>query len=128
MYNSVWYNNLVKPLFAPPDWVFAPVWMILYLLIFLSLILYFLKIAENKKTGYIFGSIQFLLNIIWSPVFFLAKSIIGAMFIIILLDIFVFLTMKKFYSISKTAGIFLIPYFIWIVFATYLNGSYLFLN
>ena len=128
MYNSVWYNSLIKPDLAPPDWIFAPVWMILYLLIFLSLILYFLKIAENKKPGYIFWSIQFLLNIIWSPIFFLAKNITGAFLVIIFLDIFVILTIIKFYSVRKITGILLFPYLIWILFATYLNAGYLLLN
>ena len=128
MYNSLWYNSLTKPLFAPPDWIFAPVWGILYVLIFASLILYFLKKENNKENGYLFFGIQLFLNIIWSPVFFLAKNIIGALFIIVLLDIFVFLTIRKFYSVSKIAGILLIPYLIWIIFATYLNAGYLILN
>ena len=128
MFNTDWYNNLTKPLFAPPDWLFAPVWMILYLLIFISLIFYFLKKSENKELGYIFWGIQLLLNIIWSPIFFLAKNITGAFYVIIFLDIFVILTIIKFYSVKKIAGILLIPYLIWILFATYLNIGYLFLN
>ena len=128
MYNSIWYNNLTKPLFAPPDWLFAPVWMVLYVLIFAALVFYFLQNTENKESGYLFFGIQLFLNIIWSPIFFMAKNIAGAFFVIILLDIFVVLTLIKFYSVKKIAGILLVPYLIWILFATYLNGGYLFLN
>ncbi|MBR1460038.1 tryptophan-rich sensory protein [bacterium] len=128
MYNSIWYNNLTKPLFAPPDWLFAPVWMVLYVLIFAALVFYFLQKTENKESGYLFFGIQLFLNIIWSPIFFMAKNIAGAFFVIILLDIFVVLTLIKFYSVKKIAGILLVPYLIWILFATYLNGGYLFLN
>ncbi len=128
MYNSIWYNSLTKPAFSPPDWFFAPAWSFLYILIFASFIFYFLKKEENKESGYLFFGVQLLLNIIWSPVFFLAKSIFGAFLIIILLDIFVFLTIRKFYSVSKITGILLIPYFIWIIFATYLNAGFLILN
>ena len=128
MYNSVWYNNLTKPPFAPPNEIFAPVWSVLYLLIFTSFIIYFLKKAKNKESGYFFFGGQLFLNIIWSLIFFLTKSIAGAFLVIILLDIFVVLTIIKFYSIKKIAGILLIPYLIWILFATYLNAGYLFLN
>ena len=128
MYNSDWYNNLTKPFLAPPNEIFAPVWMVLYILIFTALVFYFLKKTENKESGYLFFGIQLFLNIIWSPIFFMAKNIAGAFFVIILLDIFVVLTLIKFYSVKKIAGILLVPYLIWILFATYLNGGYLFLN
>ena len=128
MYNSIWYNNLTKPFLAPPNEIFAPVWMVLYVLIFAALVFYFLQKTENKESGYLFFGIQLFLNIIWSPIFFMAKNIAGAFFVIILLDIFVVLTLIKFYSVKKIAGILLVPYLIWILFATYLNGGYLFLN
>ena len=128
MYSSVWYNNLIKPHFAPPNEIFTPVWIVLYILIFVALIFYFLTKKQNKESGYLFFGVQLFLNLVWSPVFFLAKSIAGAFLVIILLDIFVILTILKFYSVKKIAGILLIPYLIWILFATYLNGGYLFLN
>lgn len=128
MFNSNWYNSLIKPPFAPPDNLFAPVWGVLYLLIFVSLVLYILKPDTDKLKGYVFFAIQMGLNIIWSPVFFITKSILGAFIIIILLDIFVVLTVKHFYRVSKIAGILLVPYLLWILFATYLNIGYLILN
>lgn len=128
MYNSVWYNNLVQPVFSPPSSVFVPVWAALYISIFAALILYFIKNEENKGLGYFYFILQLVLNIAWSPVFFILKSIKGALVIVILLDIAVFLTIRKFYSVSKPAGVVLIPYFLWILFATYLNIGYLVLN
>ena len=129
MFNSLWYQNLTRPPFAPPNWIFAPVWTILYITIFVALFLYILKKTDDKKVnGYIFFSIQIILNLAWSPIFFLAKNIMAAFIIIILLDIFAFLTFKKFYFISKFAGLILLPYLFWIFFATYLNFGYLILN
>ena len=128
MFNSAWYNSLTKPFLAPPNWIFMPVWSVLYLTILISLILYITKPAEGKNLGYIYFAIQMVLNLIWSPVFFGMQNITTAFIIIIFLDIFVLLTILKFYSVSKIAGLILIPYFLWILFATYLNLSYLLLN
>lgn len=128
MFDSIWFHNLIRPELAPPDWLFAPVWIVLYITIFVSFVLYCLKKVPDKKAGYLFFSVQLLLNLTWTPIFFVLKNILLAFIIIILLDIFVFLTIHKFYSISKLAGILLIPYLLWILFATYLNGAYLVLN
>ncbi len=128
MFNSNWYNSLIKPPMAPPNSIFSPVWGVLYILMLVSLILYIKEQKANKLSGYIYFSIQLFLNIIWSPIFFGAESILGGLVVIILLDIFVILTIKKFYNVSKLSAILLIPYLIWILFATYLNIGYLILN
>ena len=117
MFNSNWYNSLIKPPMAPPNSIFSPVWGVLYILMLVSLILYIKEQKANKLSGYIYFSIQLFLNIIWSPIFFGAESILG-----------VILTIKKFYNVSKLSAILLIPYLIWILFATYLNLEYLILN
>lgn len=128
MFNSIWYENLTRPFLSPPKWLFVPVWGILYLTIFISFILYFLKKDKNKRKGYIYFSIQIILNFLWTPAFFGAKNILLALIIIILLDIFLILTIKNFYPTSKIASLLLIPYLIWTIFATYLNFSYFILN
>lgn len=128
MFNSFWFNNLNKPFLSLPNEIFAPVWSVLYTLIFISLVFYVFKKETNKKQGYIYFFTQLILNLLWAPSFFIFKNISLALIIIIFLDIFVFLTIKKFYSVSKISGILLIPYFIWILFATYLNIGYLILN
>lgn len=124
MYDSLWYANLPKPLLMPPNWLFAPVWFILYLMIFLSLLIYTTtKTRHSKILGYIYFIIQMLLNIIWSPIFFLMKNVGLALLVIIFLDIFVYLTIIKFYEVSKISAKILYPYFLWILFATYLNAA-----
>ena len=128
MFNSLWYQNLIKPPFAPPNWVFSPVWAFLYLTVLISFVLYFAHPAEDKKSGYVFFAVQMLLNFVWSPAFFGMKNMVLGLFIVLLMDIFVVLTIRKFYSVSRTAGLLLIPYLIWIVFATYLNIGYIVLN
>lgn len=129
MYNSVWYENLSRPIFSPPNWVFIPVWTILYTTILVALVKYVnTKTSKNKNKGYVYFIIQLLLNFIWSPVFFQLKNIGFALIVIVFLDIFVYLTIKEFHSISKFAGQILIPYFLWVLFATYLNIGYFILN
>ena len=128
MFNSVWYDNLIKPVLNPPQWIFAPVWGILYALMLAALTIYIIKQCSQKKEGYIYFSIQLFLNFLWSPIFFYFKNMSFAFFIIVLLDIFVILTIRFFYSVSRISGILLVPYLIWIIFATYLNISFLILN
>lgn len=129
MYNSIWYQNLIKPPFTPPDWVFAPAWIVLYITIFAALLIYIIKkTTKDKSYGYIFFFLQILLNILWPPTFFISQNMLLALLIIILLDIFTFITICKFYNISKPAAILLIPYLLWIIFATYLNTGYIIAN
>ena len=128
MFKSVWYYNLTKPPLAPPDWIFPPVWSILYFSMLVALLLYLFKSAQNKKSGYIYFAVQLILNLLWAIVFFYLKNMFLALIVIILLDIFVILTIKSFYKVSKISGLILIPYLIWILFATYLNIGYLVLN
>ena len=128
MFKSVWYYNLTKPPLAPPDWIFPPVWSILYFSMLVALLLYLFKPAQNKKLGYIYFIAQLILNLLWTPTFFYLQNIVLALIVIILLDIFVILTIKSFYKVSKISGLILIPYLIWILFATYLNIGYLVLN
>ena len=129
MYNSDWFDALNKPLLNPPSEVFSPVWVALYSMMALSLILFVSeKTDESKIKGYLCFGIQLFFNLIWSPVFFLLQNIGFAFFIIILLDIFAILTVKEFYKVSKFCALLLIPYIVWILFATYLNGAYFYLN
>ena len=128
MFQSAWYYNLIKPPFVPPNWIFPPVWSILYLTLFVALLLYVFKPSQNKKSGYIYFATQLILNLLWTPAFFYLKNIVLALIVIILLDIFVILTIKSFYKVLKISALILIPYLIWILFATYLNIGYLVLN
>lgn len=129
MYNSDWFDALNKPLLNPPSEFFSPVWVVLYSMMALSFILFaFEKTSESKIKGDLYFGIQLFFNLIWSPVFFLLQNIGFAFFIIVLLDIFAILTIKEFYKVSKYSAYLLIPYIVWILFATYLNGAYFYLN
>lgn len=128
MLDYIWYFSLAKPYLTPPAWIFAPVWSFLYLTIAFSFVLYFLKKDENKGLGYLYFLVQMILNLIWTPVFFGTKNILLALIVIILMDVFIILTIKKFYEVRKFAGLILIPYLIWTLFATYLNFGYFILN
>ena len=128
MLTSAWYYNLLKPPFSPPDWIFYPVWFILYFTILTALLLYIFKPAQDKKSGYMYFVAQLILNLLWTPTFFYLKNIVLALVVIILLDFFVVLIIKSFYKVSKISALILIPYLIWILFATYLNIGYLVLN
>ncbi len=124
-----WYANLNKPPFSPPNWVFGPVWTLLYTL--MGVACYLIWIQKNstaKKQAQALFLIQLILNGIWTPVFFGFKQIEIALGIIILLVIAVLLTIISFYRIKPLAAYLLIPYLLWISFATLLNASIVMLN
>ncbi len=129
MHNSLWFNNLNKPFLQPPEWIFSPVWIILYGTLLIALILYSVTITtKSKKSGYVIFLVHMVFNLLWSPVFFILHKIDIAFFIILIMDITAFVFVKKFFAISKAAGFILIPYLAWILFATYLNLQFLRLN
>lgn len=125
-----WYATLNKPVFSPPNWVFGPVWTLLYLLMGISL--YFVWIAKTEKKakrhGITLFFIQLALNVLWSMLFFGLKLPIAAFIGIVLLWLAIFLTIKNFLHISKFTGWLLIPYLAWVSFATVLNLSVVILN
>lgn len=129
MFNSLWYDSLNKPFLNPPAWIFSPVWIILYTTLLIALILYTIKpVKTNRILGYVFFIIQLGLNLMWSPAFFQLHNIKLALIIVLFMDLFALLTIIKFYSVSKLSGLIMIPYFLWIMFATYLNFNFLLLN
>lgn len=129
MYNSEWFKSLNRPFLAPPDDIFTPVWTVLYIMMFASFFLFLRsKNVNSKKTGIIFFVVQLLLNLAWSPVFFIYKNILFALIILVLLLIFIILTYISFKKVSALSAYLLLPYFLWCCFALYLNYSYWQLN
>lgn len=125
-----WYQTLIKPSFNPPSWLFGPVWTILYAMIGVSL--YFVLTAKQKpkiknKSYWIFG-IQILLNFMWSIVFFGMHKIFLALIVIALLWLAIILNFLAFYKISKISAWLLVPYWLWVGFASVLNFSLWMLN
>lgn len=125
-----WYASLNKPFFSPPNWIFGPVWTILYLLMGISFYLIWKKGWGKKsvKSAGMFFLAQLILNLLWSPIFFGLKSPLLGLIIIVAMWILIVMTIKKFYPLSKLASYLLIPYFLWVSFATVLNAAILILN
>ena len=124
-----WYQTLNLPALSPPAWIFSPVWTCIYALIILSLVLFVIKKSDKNKTGgYILYILQLLVNLAWTPVFFGMKNIEIALLLIIVLDVLVFWNIVFFKKVSKLSGYLLVPYFLWILFATDLNFGILALN
>lgn len=119
--NSEWYQE-IKPSITPPNWVFPVVWNILFFLIALSL--YFSWINSNKKQkkkiSLVFG-INFILNILWSFLYFGLQNPSLAFYEIIILEASIITMIYTTYKINKTSSYFLIPYLLWVSFATVLN-------
>jgi tryptophan-rich sensory protein len=125
-----WYASLNKPPFSPPNWIFAPVWTTLYLLMGIALYLIWKKGLKTKKVRdavYVFV-IQLVLNAAWSPIFFGAHNILLALLIIVIVWIYILKTIRLFAKINNTASYLLYPYLAWVSFATILNFSVWFLN
>ena len=125
-----WYAALVKPSWAPLNWVFAPVWTTLFILMGIALFLVWregLWRKDIKIAVSIFG-IQLFLNVLWSVIFFGLQSLIGGLIEIVFLWIAILATIITFYRISKPAGILLLPYIIWVSVASYLTYTLYILN
>lgn len=126
----VWYPTLNKPSFNPPDWLFAPVWTTLYILIGIAAYLVWTKrdkIVHFPRTIAIY-LIQLILNLAWSFIFFYLHEIGFALAEIILLLIFIVITALTFYKIDKWAGYLFIPYILWVSFASFLTYNIFILN
>lgn len=124
-----WYATLQKPSFTPPNWVFGPVWTTLFVMMGISLFLVWRHPSNTaiKRAILVFG-VQLFFNICWSIFFFGLKSPLLAFIDIIFLWIAILLTIIKFYKISAIASLLLIPYLLWVSFASILNLAIVLLN
>jgi benzodiazapine receptor len=125
-----WYAGLAKPAFNPPSWIFAPVWTTLYALMGLAAFLVYekgFKRPEVRKALTVFA-VQLLLNTLWSIVFFGVQEIFAALVVIALLWAMILWTILLFNRISRAAAYLLIPYILWVSFASVLNAALYVLN
>jgi tryptophan-rich sensory protein len=113
------YSQLYKPDFFPPAWLFAPAWTILYILMGIAAYLVWKK-GEAKEQLFIF-SLQLIINLLWSPIFFGLHQYFWAFIEILILLIAIIWTIISFSRKSKTAAYLMIPYLFWVSFATILN-------
>jgi len=127
---ATWYASIQKPAFTPPNWVFAPVWITLFLLMGISLYLVWERGLGKKEVRFAVSAfgIQLALNVIWSVLFFGLKNPFFAFVEIIFLWIAILVNIVLFYRISKWAGLLLIPYIIWVTLASALNYGVWVLN
>lgn len=127
---KTWYPTINKPSFNPPNWLFAPVWTTLYILIGIAAYLVWIKrdsIVHYPRTVAIYF-IQLILNLAWSFLFFYLHEIGLALAEISLLLLSIIINAIVFYKIDKWAGLLYIPYIIWVSFATFLNYNLFILN
>lgn len=127
---KTWYLTINKPSFNPPNWIFAPVWTSLYILMGISAYLVWQKrdkIQHLPRTIAIYF-IQLVLNLFWSFLFFYAHLLGAAFYEILALLIVILINARMFYKIDKTAGLLFFPYLLWVSFATILTYSIFNLN
>jgi tryptophan-rich sensory protein len=125
-----WYTGLAKPFFTPPGWVFAPVWITLFTLMGIALYLVWQEGTERPevRTALAIFGIQFLLNVLWSFLFFGLRSPLLGLIDIVILWLMIALTIRAFYRVNRTAAYLLLPYIAWVTLATALNGSVWLMN
>lgn len=125
----VWYAHLEKPFFTPPDALFGPVWIFLYVLMGLAFFLLWAARPDPKaKKAATLFFIQLVLNGLWSPLFFGLRSPLLGLVDILLLDVALTLTVIAAFRVRRVAGVLLVPYAAWTYFATLLNLSIWWLN
>ncbi len=125
-----WYVTLNKPSFNPPNWVFAPVWTLLYIMMGVAAGMVWTSNSDEQTTKKALGffAIQLGLNALWSCLFFGLHNPLLALIEIILLWLMIFETYNMFKKINKTAGLLLLPYLAWVSFAAILNANIWWLN
>ena len=125
---STWYAAINKPSFNPPNWLFGPVWTMLYVFMAVSFFLIWQSQSRRKKSALTIFIIHLILNASWSIVFFGLQSPFWALINIAILWLMILLMIIYFWPIKKTASILLWPYLLWVSFASVLNTAIWLLN
>jgi translocator protein len=116
-----WYKFLNKPSFSPPNWIFGPVWLTLYLLMGISVYLNWISKNKQAKCNVRLFFIHLFFNLIWSPIFFGAKNLFLALIVIIIIWAIIVVMIFRFWKVNKASSLLLIPYLLWVSFASVLN-------
>lgn len=127
---SLWFTELSKPFFQPPNWLFAPVWTILYILMGIAAGIVAASAMHERvgKLALVMFAVQLVLNVLWSFLFFGAQSLLGASICIIALWGTLLSTTVLFFKINKAAGWMMSPYILWVTFASVLTVTLFFMN
>lgn len=125
-----WYPTLVRPAFAPPSWVFGPVWTTLYVMMGLaSWLVWRAGFARPEgRRALTFYAVQLGFNLAWSWLFFGIRQPLLALVDIVVLLVLIGVTVHRFAALSRGAALLLVPYLTWVGFATVLNGAFWWLN
>ena len=125
---ATWYAGLTKPWFTPPDWLFAPVWTVLYAAMALAVWRIGTPQSVTELRALVLFIVQLVLNGIWTPVFFGLESPLLGLVIIVPLAFVLAKTTVAFWRLDRAAGMLLAPYFLWVVYAVVLNAGFYALN
>lgn len=127
--DTVWFQNLVKPDIYPPPVAFGVVWPILYAMIGLSLALVCSAWgARGRRLGIVLFVIHLPINLAFTPVFFGNQNIVGGLIVLGLVDVTLIAMIASFWRVRRSAGLLLLPYLAWVLFATALNYQFHLLN
>ena len=126
-FKEPWYSQLVKSNFNPPEWVFAPVWTTLYLMMTVAIWFFWHSKNRNLSTVYLYF-IHILFNTTWSIVFFGLHQILLAFLVLIGLILMIIILMLRFKRVNIVSYYLMIPYLLWCCFALFLNFNLLILN
>ena len=126
-FKEPWYSTLIKPSFNPPDWVFGPVWTILYLMMTIAIWSYWHSKNKDMNTVYIYF-IHLVFNSAWSIVFFVYHNIFLALIVLLILISLILVLIVRFRHVKKMSSYLMVPYLLWTIFALILNVSILILN
>ena len=126
-YKEPWYSTIIKPEFNPPDWIFAPVWITLYIAMSVAVWLIWINPKRVEKIIYIYF-IHLLINGSWSLFFFGLHLILVSLIIIAVIIFFAIWLMKLYYPINKISSFLMVPYLLWLSYAFLLNFYIFILN
>ena len=123
-YGNDWFDGLQKPFFMPPGAAFGIVWPILYAMLGIALGLILSEPpSPRRRTALILFFVQLALNFAWSPIFFAAHDITLAKYVIFIMAVIAAAAAGQFFRIRKAAGLLMVPYLAWLIFASTLNTS-----
>jgi tryptophan-rich sensory protein len=126
-FKEPWYSLLIKPSYNPPDWIFAPVWTTLYLMMTLAIWIFWHSKNKNINTIYIYF-IHLIFNTTWSVVFFIFHKIFLALVVLVILIFLIIVLIVRFKDVNMVSCYLMIPYLLWCCYALILNFSLFILN
>ena len=126
-FKEPWYSLLNKPSFNPPDWIFAPVWTTLYLMMTISIWIFWHNRNRDMNTVYIYF-INLIFNTTWSVIFFVFHNMVLALFVLILLIALIINLILRYRRVTMISAFLMIPYLLWCCIALILNFNLIILN